>query len=323
MKLSVILITYDMAREIPRTLQSLSRPFQQDAYNLDYEVVLVDNGSPEPLDPATWQHIDVPVRLIQLRNASPSPARAINIGLEAASGEIVCLMIDGAHLLTPGVFRLALGSVSMLGDALVATRYFWLGPDEQNESVLQGYSQQIEDELLHYISWPENGYRLYEIGVPLTAGAEKITWFNRMFESNCLFMNRTLFDRIGGADERFVLPGGGMINSDIYKRAADLPDVTPVQLIGEGSFHQLHGGTTTNVSPQERDARVERFMAEYRELRGHDKLMSDKKFHFVGHLPTEASKIHRQDRKAIKKAMQLVETQMSLQDSQISSKQFT
>lgn len=311
MKLSVILITYDMAREIPRTLQGLSRPYQRDAQNLDYEVVLVDNGSPVPLDAATWEHIDVPVRLIQLYDASPSPARAINIGLNEACGEIVCLMIDGAHLLTPGVFRLALGSIGMLGDALVATRYFWLGPDEQNESIQHGYSQQFEDLLLHYIRWPDDGYRLYEIGVPLTAGAEKITWFNRMFESNCLFMNRTLFDRIGGADESFVLPGGGMINSDIYKRAADLPGVTPVQLIGEGSFHQLHGGTTTNVSPQERDARVDRFMAEYRELRGHDQLMSDKKFHFVGHLPTEASKIHRQDRKALHKSMDFVRARSS------------
>ena len=306
MKLSVILISYNMAREIPRTLQGLSRTYQQGAQELDYEVILVDNGSPQPLDAATWSHIDVPVTLIQLTNASHSPAHAINVGLEAASGEVVCLMIDGAHLLTPGVFRLALGGIGMFGSAIVATRYFWLGPDEQNDSIHHGYNQQIEDTLLRYINWPEEGYRLYEIGSALTAGAEKITWFNRMFESNCLFMNRTLFDEIGGADERFVLQGGGMINSDIYKRAADLEGVTPVQLIGEGSFHQLHGGTTTNVTPEERDAKVEKFMAEYREISGHGKLMSDKPFHFIGHLPSEASKIHRQRRPDHTVAMRLV-----------------
>ena len=43
MKLSVILISYDMAREIPRTLQALSRTYQHDAADLDYEVLLVDN----------------------------------------------------------------------------------------------------------------------------------------------------------------------------------------------------------------------------------------------------------------------------------------
>ena len=293
MKLSVLLMSYDMAREIPRTLQGLSRTYQEGAADLDYEVILVDNGSPVPLDPASWAHVDVPVRLIYLENAGPSPARAFNTALAEATGEIVCLMIDGAHLLTPGVFRLALASFAAYGNPVVATRYFWLGPGEQNESILNGYSKQVEDQLLQDINWPEDGYRLFEIGDPLRAGSENINWLNRMFESNCLFMKRELFSSQGGADERFDLPGGGLINSDIFKRAADADGVTPVQLIGEGSFHQLHGGTTTNVSAEKRNASVQGFREQYFELRGHDKIMTDKIFHFMGHLPTMASKIHR------------------------------
>jgi len=293
MKLSVILIAYDMAREIPRTLQGLSRTYQHGARDLEYEVLLVDNGSPVPLDPASWAHVDTPVRLIRMRDISHSPARAINVALGEASGEIVSLMIDGAHLLTPGVFRMALASYAAFENAVVATRYFWLGPDAQNDSITCGYSKEVEDRLLQSINWPEDGYRLYEIGTPLRAGAENINWLNRMFESNCLFMLRSVFERIGGADERFNSVGGGLINSDIFKRAADTPGVTPVQLIGEGSFHQLHGGTTTNVSAEERNAKVEQFRRQYQEIRGHDKLMTDKSFHFMGHLPTQQSKIHR------------------------------
>lgn len=293
MKLSIILIAYNMAREIPRTLQGLARNYQHGARALEYEVLLVDNGSPQPLNPASWAHLDVPVRMIRLDNASHSPARAINVGLDEAVGEIVCLMIDGAHILTPGVFRMALASYAAFENPVVATRYFWLGPDTQNDSITQGYSKAVEDQLLRDINWPQDGYRLYEIGVPLRAGAENINWLNRMFESNCLFMKRSLFKGMGGADERFSSPGGGLINSDIFKRAADVSDVTPVQLIGEGSFHQLHGGTTTNVSAQERNARVELFRQEYAEIRGHDRIMTEKSFHFMGHLPTEASKIHR------------------------------
>jgi hypothetical protein len=293
MKLSVLLMSYDMAREIPRTLRGLSRGYQHGGNDLDYEVILVDNGSPIPLDPDSWAGIDVPVRLISLKDASSSPARAINIALEEAVGEIICLMIDGAHLLTPGVFRMALASYAAFDNPVVATRYFWLGPDAQNESIVQGYSKEVEDQLLRDIGWPDDGYRLYEIGTPLRAGPENINWLNRMFESNCLFMRRSLFKAQGGADERFDLPGGGLINSDIFKRAADETGVTPVQLIGEGSFHQLHGGTTTNVSAEKRNARVLQFMEQYKQIRGHDKLMTDKKFHFMGHLPTTASKIHR------------------------------
>jgi glycosyltransferase involved in cell wall biosynthesis len=293
MKLSVILIAYNMAREIPRTLQGLSRNYQRGAQDLDYEVILVDNGSPVPLDPDSWANVDVPVRLVYLKDASHSPAAAINVALGQALGEIVCLMIDGAHILTPGVFHMALASYAAFENPVVATRYFWLGPDTQNDSIALGYSKDVEDQLLRDINWPEDGYRLYEIGIPLRAGTENINWLNRMFESNCLFMNRSLFQEQGGADERFVSPGGGLINSDIFKRAADVSGVTPVQLIGEGSFHQLHGGTTTNVTVQERNARVQLFRQEYAQIRGHDKIMTEKVFHYMGHMPTRASKIHR------------------------------
>ncbi len=131
MKLSVILISYDMAREIPRTLHSLSRTYQHGAQDLAYEVLLIDNGSPEPLDEATWRDIDVPARLIRLQDASSSPARAINIALEEAVGDVVCLMIYGAHILTPGVFRMALSCYRAYENAVVAIRYFYLGVEEQ------------------------------------------------------------------------------------------------------------------------------------------------------------------------------------------------
>lgn len=298
MKLSIILIAYDMAREIPRTLQGLARTYQSAARDLDYEVLLVDNGSPLPLVPDSWAHVDVPVRMIQMQEISHSPAKAINAALKEAAGEVVALMIDGAHLLTPGVFQMALASFAAFDNPVVATRYFWLGPDEQNESITRGYSKEVEDELLRSIDWPDDGYRLYEIGTPLRAGPENINWLNRMFESNCLFMTRELFMEIGGADERFSSPGGGLINSDIFKRAADMPGVTPVQLIGEGSFHQLHGGTTTNVSAEERNSKVAQFIREYAEIRGHDEFMTAKSFHFMGHLPTQESKIHRLGKKS-------------------------
>ena len=44
MQLSVIVIAYAMQREIPRTLQALARSYQTIGADLDYEVILVDNG---------------------------------------------------------------------------------------------------------------------------------------------------------------------------------------------------------------------------------------------------------------------------------------
>lgn len=293
MKLSVILISYDMAREIPRTLRGLSRTYQHEAADLDYEVILVDNDSPTAMDEASWVDVDVPVRFIQLHDAPSSPARAINVALEQAQGEIVCLMIDGAHLLTPGVFRMALACFAAFDNPVVATRYFWMGPDAQNDSISNGYNAQVEDQLLESINWPEDGYRLFEIGTPLRAGPENINWLNRMFESNCLFMKRSLFVEQGGADERFNYPGGGFINLDIFKRAVDAPGTTAAQLIGEGCFHQLHGGTTTNVSTDERNASLEKYRRQFAQIRGSDDIVTSKSFFYMGHMPTNASKIHR------------------------------
>jgi glycosyltransferase involved in cell wall biosynthesis len=291
MKLSVILISYDMAREIPRTLRGLSRSYQQGAEDLAYEVLLVDNGSPVPLDEATWADVDVPARLIRIEDASASPAGAINIALEEAAGEIICLMIDGAHILTPGVFKMALSSYQAFENAVVAIRYFYLGMEEQTVSVAKGYNQQAEDKLLQRINWPEDGYRLYEISTPLRSGASRLTWFNRMFEANCLFMKRSLFRELDGADERFDFPGGGFLNLDIFKRAVEAPGVTPIQIIGEGSFHQLHGGVTTNSNGDERAARLHKYRAQYAKIRGDDEVMANASFTYMGHMPTTASNI--------------------------------
>lgn len=293
MKLSIVLIAYNMRREIPRTLQGLARSYQQGAENLDYEVLLVDNGSPEALDESVFEGIDIPARLITVDNAHPSPASAINAVAAQARGEILCLMIDGAHLLTPGVFELMLTAYRAFDEPVVATRYFFMGPDEQNISIENGYNKAEEDRLLKLIDWPGDGYRLFEIGAPLRAGPSSITWLNKMFESNCLFLRKSLFDAIGGADERFDLPGGGFVNLDIFKRACDAPGVVPVQLIGEGSFHQLHGGTTTNVSMDKRRSQTEKYREQYIAIRKSDQVMTTKDVHYLGHQPTTASKISR------------------------------
>jgi len=290
-KLSVILIAYDMAREIPRTLESLARDYQIGARDLEYEVLLVDNGSPTPLDERAWEDVDVPVRLIRMENAPPSPAMAINRGIEAASGEILCLMIDGAHLLTPGVFRMALSAYQAFEDAVVAIRYFYLGIGEQTETVLNGYDKTAEDELLKKIQWPTDGYRLFEISTPLRSGASRITWFNRVPESNCLFIKKSVFQGQGGAEERFDYPGGGFLNLDIFKRAVEAPGVTPVQIIGEGSFHQLHGGITTNSSGEKRRAQLDMYREQYEQIRGHRGVMSKASFIYMGHMPTTPSNI--------------------------------
>ena len=52
------------------------------------------------------------------------------------------------------------------------------------------------------------------------------------------------------------MAGGGYANLELYERLGSSPDVTVCTIIGEGSFHQVHGGTTTNQpDPEERRGR--------------------------------------------------------------------
>ncbi|MCB1845487.1 MAG: glycosyltransferase, partial [Halioglobus sp.] len=270
-----------------------------------YEVLLVDNGSPVPPDPKSWEDIDVPVRMIRRDNATPSPSPAINRGLAEAQGEIICYMCDAAHMLTPGVFRMALAAYKAFANAVVAIRYFYLGPEEQTLSVSQGYNKAAEDGLLQRIDWPRDGYRLFEIGTPLRQGARLANWMNRIGETNCLFLRRSLFIDLGGADERFDLPGGGFVNMDIFKRASEAAGVTLLQIIGEGSFHQLHGGITTNSRGETRQNTLESYRENYRAIRGHDTLLADARVFHMGHLPTPASNITARDRRRARAAGKL------------------
>jgi len=50
MKLSVVIATYEMRREASRTLMSVLPPCQREIQNIDYEIIVIDNGSSEPLD---------------------------------------------------------------------------------------------------------------------------------------------------------------------------------------------------------------------------------------------------------------------------------
>ena len=45
--LSVVVVFYNMRREAARTLQSLSRSYQEELDDIDYEVIVVENGSDE------------------------------------------------------------------------------------------------------------------------------------------------------------------------------------------------------------------------------------------------------------------------------------
>lgn len=289
-RLSVLVVAYDItSRELPRTLRSLRADYQRGARAEDYEVVVLDNGSPQPIPPTlVCEHGGPTARVHRLDPAPASPMRAVNVGAGLVRGERLAVMIDGARLVSPGLVALALATTGR--DVLIAPTYH-LGPDLQNRSVLAGYSQAAEDAALAALGWPDapgSGEHLWEIAC--FGGSQRFGLFEPPVESNFVCLSREMFTEMNGYDEAFDLPGGGYGSADALRRAAELPGARWLLAAGEGTFHQLHGGTAANdADPARFTARLERYEAEYRTLRAGRPLgPAERPLEWVGAIPAAA-----------------------------------
>ena len=288
--LSVVVVFYNMRREAVRTLGSLARAYQRGVEDLDYEVLVIDNGSDsgQRLSPEFVASFGPEFRLLEpAGEAHASPVGALNAGIAAARGEAFALMIDGAHVLTPGVLRLGMQALDTYAPAVVATQQWYVGPGQQGDAQQAGYDQRVEDRLFYGIDWPVDGYRLFEIGHFIG----NRDWFDGIVESNCLFVPRKLLEQLGGFDESFSMPGGGYANLDLFERLALSPGITAASIVGEGTFHQIHGGTTTNVADEAaRRQRVVSYRQHFEDLRGRPLLGVDRPVHYVGAMATKAAR---------------------------------
>lgn len=243
--LSVVAIFFNMRREAQRTLYSLSKNYQRLESNRNYEVVVIDNGSTESLSSELVAPFGKEFRYHFVSTNDPAPCATINRFVLDARYDNVMVLIDGARILSPGIARLTFSGLEAFVQPFIYTLGMHLGSKPQNYLVSEGYNASVEDRLLETVDWRGDGYSLFSVSSP--ALSSKRGFFSRLSESNCFALRKEDFVKIGAYQSRFQSPGGGLANLELFNRVHDFAWMQPVMLLGEATFHQVHGGVATNV----------------------------------------------------------------------------
>ncbi|MBK8289465.1 MAG: glycosyltransferase [Cellvibrionales bacterium] len=243
-RLSFIVVVYNMQRQAMNTLYSLSAHHQRNVNEQDYEIIVVENRSANNLSEAAVTALGSNIRYFLHDEPGQSPVGAINFGFSKVQGSNICLMVDGARMVTPRVVEYGLMAIAADKDALVAVPGYSLGWQDQHHHLDAAYDETVEMALLAATNWQHNGYRLFDIAT--ISGANPNGCMNPLMECNCVMTSARHFAAIGGANPDFQLPGGGSINLHIFRQLGLLPGSRHYFVMaGEGSFHQFHGGITT------------------------------------------------------------------------------
>ena len=264
--LSIVVVTFNMRRELARTLLSLSKSYQHDADALDYEVIVVDNGSDEPPVEEEFAGLGLNLRVVRQPDPTRSPVAAANLGLSLCRGELICVIIDGARMASPGLLAACTRAARLHHRPIVFTQSLTLGHGVQHLIVREGYDRRVEDGLLDSIQWPQDGYRLFEISTGLKSEIGEMKWAAPLYESNALFMPAVLWRETGGYEPLFQTPGGGCASMDLFQRACVLPDTQLIVITGEATFHQIHTNSVSTAAPDATD-KLKLFSREYHHIR--------------------------------------------------------
>jgi len=229
-----------MSRQITNTVKSLIPPLQRTESTVPYEIIVVDNGSADV--PQGLAHLGN-VLVVQMRNPTMSPGPAVNFGLELSQGKVVGIIPDGARMVSPCLLAEALQVIEKDENSIVGTYAYHLGSENQQNSIATGYSCEIEERMLMESRWLENSNALFSISV-----LEEERFFPGTLppESTATFLNRATLEVIGGMNEDFLSPGGGLVNHEFWSRCCHHSEYGITMLSSQGTFHQIHGGVATN-----------------------------------------------------------------------------
>jgi hypothetical protein len=255
--LGIIVITYQMEREWPRTLYTLQPPYQQPS--------------------------GMTTRIYQVESEEPTPGPIVNAVAAKIEEEYIAVMIDGARMVTPGILQWTRRALEMEPDPFVYTVGMHLGQSVQTIGMkYEGYNQDKEDAMLAESEWSSKGYVLWQLSC--LAGSSTQGFWGGETEANYFACRRESFLEAGGYDERFQSPGGGFSNLELFSRLTGA--MQPVMLLGEMNTHQFHGGVSSNSEVPTRWA----YDQEHESIFGKPFASYWRRPLYLGHIPPESER---------------------------------
>lgn len=239
--LSVVIPTKDRAPALARTLAALEA---QRAGDASIEAIVVDNGSGDgTVDQVRGRAAGaaIPIRLLEQPDGGPAAAR--NAGVRAAGGEVLLFLGDDTEPDGPGLLRAHLD--------LHAAR------PEEAYGVLGRITWSPRSPVTPFMSWLENGGPQFHYGEIAAGPVDAASYFYSSHAS----VKRSLFERVGGFDERF--PTAAVEDTDLGTRLAD----TGLELDYHPELLVLHDHPTTPAQSLRRSVAVGRSAALYNRLR--------------------------------------------------------
>lgn len=219
MKLSIVTTMYNSAKYLPKCVDSL---LNQDLSEDDYEIVLVNDGSPDNSLELAEQYASRHKNIKVLSHENKGLAGARNTGLEAATGEYLCF-VDPDDYVHPDIYGKLLGMMDERHLDVLRFNYDMVNEDYQIIDKPKGtvidYSPQVMDgetfldERLGYgcFVW-SYVYRLSflrKTGVRFKEGAyfDDTNWFPRV----CCMADRV--DSVDIVGYYYLQRSGSLVNS--------------------------------------------------------------------------------------------------------------
>lgn len=239
--LSVVIPTKDRADALARTLDALEA---QQAGDAELEAIVIDNGSSDETMARVERQAgssSLPIRL--LKKAEGGPAAARNAGAAAADGEILLFLGDDTE---PADERLLRAHLDLHA----------AHPDP-TYGVLGRITWTPRKPVTPFMHWLENGGPQFHY-CNIEAGAVDAASY---FYSSHASLKRSLFEQVGGFDERF--PTAAVEDTELGVRLAE----AGLQLDYRPELLVFHDHPTTPQQSLHRSVAVGRSAALYNRLR--------------------------------------------------------